>query len=346
VKADDERELAALVRRALQEEADRQVPAGDGLARIRERLDQRRRRLSWLRPVLVVATAAGVATAAIALPTMLRRLDRGGAPVITGAAVPGPSGPPKVSTLATRPDRPTLPPEAGVVDMRTVWPYESRAQGYYSANTDVATGKHPELTDAGQAAVTFVQRYVGPRVVLTAGSAAAKDRGVGVVVNRTLADGSSHPVTRVYLVQVSRADRAPYVVASAERPALAEDRNTLTVVPPADPVRAGDDHITVSGTIQPFRPAEVPPVQVEVGDAGGSALSFNRATPEPSATEPDTYIWTASVSLEPGEADRAVTLVAWTLDSDAGVLEFVATPVPLPRDIGQQAPTPTATATR
>jgi hypothetical protein len=346
VKADDD-ELAALVRRALHDEADRHVPAGDGLARIRERLDLRRRRLSWLRPVLVVATAAGVAAAAIALPSMLRRLDLGGAPVTTEAAVPSPSGPPTLSTLATREtDRPTLPPEAGVVDMRTVWPYESRAEGYYSANSDVATGKHPELTDAAQAAVTFVQRYVGPRVVLTAGSTAAKDRGVGVVVNRTLADGSSHPVTRVYLVQVSTANRAPYVVASAERPALAEDRNTLTVVPPADPVRAGDDHITVSGTIQPSRSAGAPPVQVEVGDAGGSALSFNRATPEPSSTDPDIYVWTTSVSLEPGEADRAVTLAAWTVDSDAGVLEFVATPVPLPRDAGQQASAPTATATR
>ena len=341
MKPEEDRDLAALVRRALHEEADRHRPAGDGLARIRERLEQRRRRLSWLRPTLVVATAAGVAAAAVALPAMLRHLERG-VPANSDAAGPASTPPPSFDTQGSRlPSRParTLPPDSGVVDMRTVWPYESRAEGYYSADTDVATGRHPELTDPAQTAVTFVQRYVGPRVVLSAGSTAAKDRGLGVVVNRTLTDGSSHPVTRVYLVQVSKADRAPYVVAGAERPTLATDRNTLTLLPPADPVQPGDDHITVSGTFQRADPAEVPPVQVEIGDAGGSALSFNRATPEPSGTDPDTYVWTATISLEPGEADRAVTLAAWTVDSDAGVLEFVATPVPLPRT----APTPTDT---
>src|SRR5262249_36283276 len=81
------------------------------------------------------------------------------------------------------------PSQAGGRDMRTVWPYVSRAEGYYSAVRDVATGKHPELIDAARTAVTFVQQYVGPRVSLTAGATAAKDRGVGVVVNRQLPDG-------------------------------------------------------------------------------------------------------------------------------------------------------------
>src|SRR5262249_22345055 len=273
----------------------------------------------------------GVASAAVAVPAVLREFNRA-RPVMTDATGPAQNPSPSLTILTgTGPAR-TLPSESGVRDMRTVWPYVSRAEGYWSADRDVATGKHPELTDAARTAVTFVQRYVGPRVSLTAGSTAARDHGVGVVVNRQLPDGSSHPVTRVYLVRVSAAGSAPYVVAGAERPALAPDQIALTLVPPAEPVRPGDDHLTVSGTVRRPGVNGAPPVQVEIGDASGEALSFNRAVSEMALREPDTFTWTASISLEPGEADRAVTLAAWTLDDDASVLEFVATPVPLQSD--------------
>jgi len=339
-------DLAALLRRMLHEEADRNLPAGDGLVRIRERVQERRRRLSWLRPVLVVATAAGVAAAAVAAPAILRQLGRGARPAATDTAGPNAVGTPSGSVLANPPPTRavrTLPPEAGVRDMRTVWPYVSRAEGYYAADGDVAAGRHPELADATQAAVTFVQRYVGPRVTLTAGPAAAKDAGIGVVVNRRLADGTTHPVTRVYLVQVSKAEQAPYVVAAADRPTLVEDASTLTAVPPPDPLLSTADQVTVSGTVQRPGSPGLPAVQVEVGDAGGSALSFNRAVVE--ETAPGTYRWTASISLGPGEAARAVTLAAWTMDDDAGVLEFVATPMPLLPYVATTTPTATPTAT-
>src|SRR5262249_45123475 len=151
------------------------------------------------------------------------------------------------------------------------------------------------------------------RVTLSAGGTTALDRGVGVVVNRTLASGALHPVTRVYLVPVGR-DGGLYVVAGAQRPALAGDQVALSLVPPARPVRRGDDHLTVSGTIRRRGAVEPPPVQVEVGDAGGTTLSFNRAVATVSGTEPGTFSWSASISLQPGEALRAVTLAAWTLD--------------------------------
>jgi hypothetical protein len=326
-----EEELADRLRRALRAEADQVMPVGDGLVRIRERVDHRRRRLSWLRPVLLVTAAAGVASVAVAAPALLRELGhRRPAPTGAAASLGTASSSPSVTVLESRVGASrTLPPESGVSDMRTVWPYASRAEGYYAARGDVSTGKHPELTDAARAAVTFVQQYVGPRVTLSAGRTTAQDRGVGVVVNRRLANGASHPVTRVYLVPVSGDSGAPYVVAGAQRPGLAGDGVMLSLAPPAEPVQSGDDHITVSGTIRRPGATGPPSVQVEVGDAGGATLSFNRAVPKASGTEPDTFTWTASINLEPGAVLRAVTLAAWTLDDDAGVLEFVAAPVPL-----------------
>ena len=335
-------ELADRLRRALRAEADRVTPTGDGLVRIRERVGHRRRRLSWLRPLLVVTAAAGVASVAVAAPVLLREFGHR-RPATDTAASLGTPAPPGARVLDSRVGTArTLPPEAGVSDMRTVWPYASRAEGYYAARSDVSSGKHPELSDATRAAVAFVQQYVGPRVRLSAGRTTAQDRGIGVVVYRRLANGASHPVTRVYLVPVSGNGGPPYVVAGAQRPALAGDQVMLSLVMPTEPVRPGDDHITVSGTIRRPGATGPPPVQVEVGDAGGTTLSFNRAVPEVSETGPDTFTWTASISLEPDAVLRAVTLAAWTLDDDAGVLEFVAAPVPVRSEAsGSGEPPPT-----
>src|SRR5262249_36283275 len=87
MRPEDNGGLADLLRKALREEADRLPPRGDGLVRIRDRVAVRRRRLSWLRPVLVVATAAGVAAAAGAVPVVLREFSRP-RPAVTGAAGP------------------------------------------------------------------------------------------------------------------------------------------------------------------------------------------------------------------------------------------------------------------
>jgi hypothetical protein len=53
-----------ILRRVLGAEAEQVRPAGDGLDIIRERIEQRRRRLRWLRPTFAVATAAALGAAA------------------------------------------------------------------------------------------------------------------------------------------------------------------------------------------------------------------------------------------------------------------------------------------
>jgi spore germination protein GerM len=67
--------LAATLRRAMRAEADTVVPAGDGLARIREGIEQRRRRAWWQLPGLAVATAAVVALVAGGVALGLRDED-------------------------------------------------------------------------------------------------------------------------------------------------------------------------------------------------------------------------------------------------------------------------------
>src|SRR5262249_59645847 len=95
------------------------------------------------------APAAGVAAAGAAVPVVLREFSRP-RPAVTGAAGPAPSPSPSLTVLESTGPARALPSQAGVRDMRTVWPYVSRAEGYYSAVRDVATGKHPELIDAAR----------------------------------------------------------------------------------------------------------------------------------------------------------------------------------------------------
>jgi hypothetical protein len=58
-------QLEELLRSSLREEADAITPAGDGLARIRARVDSRRSRAGWFRPVAIGTSAAAVAAAGL-----------------------------------------------------------------------------------------------------------------------------------------------------------------------------------------------------------------------------------------------------------------------------------------
>ena len=348
---DEERELADLLRRALREEAARHIPAGDGLSLIQRRV-QTRGRFAWARPVLVMGAVIAVAAAAAVLPGTLR--SHPGPPSNTAAGTaasppaatrtPPPTTPPTTATRtpgtvtieATGAPSVTLPPGAGVADMRTVWPYGSRAQAYYQAEADVRSGKLPELTDASAAAVSFVRRFVGSTVKLAPGPTEKINSGLGVVVYRLLGDGSEHPVTRVYLVRVSTNPKAPWLVASADRPSLTHligkdpsALNELTLSAQDEPLVAGTDQIAVSGSVH--RPitiatASTPTqVKVELCDVNGSPLSFNLAYAR-DQVDGATFTWHTAINIEPADLPKAASIVAWTLDGNSDVLEFVARP--------------------
>ena len=215
-------ELEELLRQSLRAEAERVEPTGDGLRRIRERT-VRPARWRWRMPVLVLAGAAAVVAALAAAPSVLPSLSPPPAAGTSAAAPPSPG--------------PTPIPGAGVNDMRTVWPYATRADGFRDAPADQAAGTFGNLIKPDQAALRFVATYLGTDS-LTARSRGAHLAGIRIEVSR-----GGTPVSLVYLVRVRVGDDAPYVVVDAAAP-----DGSLTLDPiPSPPAGAP---VTARGTLR------------------------------------------------------------------------------------------------
>jgi hypothetical protein len=214
-------ELEELLRRSLHAEVEQVEPSTDGLRRIRERTVRPARvRWTWRTPLLVLAGAAAVVAALVAAPSVLPSLTS--PPARTTAAAPTSPGPTPI-------------PGAGVNDMRTVWPYATRADGFRDAPADQAAGTYGDLTKPDRVALRFVASYLGPQS-LTARSRGAHLAGIGIEVSRT-----GTPISLVYLVRVRVGDDAPYVVVDAAAP---DGSLTLDRTPPAR-----DGAVTARGTI-------------------------------------------------------------------------------------------------
>lgn len=341
-------ELADLLRQALHAEADRKVPAGDGLQRIRERVDARRRRLSWLRPGLAVAAAASVAAAVAIVPALVRGAGQQLRPDQVAGAPPAgsPANPQATDQVLPTPGNTPIP-NTGLYDMRTVWPYASRAEGTSKADADVASGVHAELTSPSAAAVTFIESYVGTQTPLTATSTGALQNGIGEAVYRSLPDGTQHLVSLVYLVRVRTGADSPYVVAGASRSATTDDQTTLAVFPPAEVLRPDTGQITVTGNSRRPGQTTTPSVQVEIRDETATQhLTFNQADLTQDPADTDLYNWTTTLSLFGTDVSEATTIAAWTKDDAGAVLEFVATPIPIDLPTSSSGPSqPTASPT-
>lgn len=127
-------EHGALLRRALHAEVDSIVPSGDGLERIRARVEKRRGRRAflatwWLKPVLAAFGAIAVAgSASVAAPLLQQVGDtalghRPTGPQASGAQVPGHGAPQgAASTSARTSPRSTHPPEASAAPTKTDLP--------------------------------------------------------------------------------------------------------------------------------------------------------------------------------------------------------------------------------
>ena len=272
-------ELEELLRRSLHAEVEQVEPSTDGLRRIRERTVRPARvRWKWRTPVLVLAGAAAVVAALVAAPSVLPSLT---SPVRTTAAAPTSPGPTPISG-------------AGVNDMRTVWPYATRADGFRDAPVDQATGTYGDLTKPDGVALRFVASYLGPRS-LTARSRGAHLAGIGIEVSRAGA-----PISLVYLVRVRVGDDAPYVVVDAAAPdgSLSLDR--------ARP--APDGAVTARGTIgEPAR------LDVRLSGPAGELSRVDR----PAAAG----AWSQRLT-----GTRAAAVTAWTT-GPTGVTAFASRPV-------------------
>jgi hypothetical protein len=274
-------ELEELLRRSLYAEAERVEPSSDGLRRIRERTVGPAR-WRWRMPLLVLAGAAAVIAALAAAPSVLPSLT------------PPPAG---TSAAAATSPGPTPIPGAGVNDVRTVWPYATRADGFRDAPADQAAGTYGNLTKPDLVARRFVASYLGADS-LTARSRGAHLAGIRIEVSR-----GGTPISLVYLVRVRVGDDAPYVVVDAEAP---DGSLTLNRIP-----SASGGSVTARGTL-----AATARLDVRLR-APGSDETLARAD-EPVAAG----AWSERLTVPAGAA--AVT--AWTTDP-AGVTAFVSRPV-------------------
>ncbi|MGB9375984.1 MAG: hypothetical protein WCB04_00530 [Mycobacteriales bacterium] len=219
-----------VVREALEQEALSHEPSGDGLTRIRARIDARRNRLRWLVPGVGLAAVTAAIVGVLVVPNLLpsSATDR---PPVSQLGSPGGSADP--STPAESPGTGPLQ------DMVTVWPYSSRSEATKREPAAVAAGQLPGLSDAKSAALYFVREFVrvlGPLQVLRTEPLEA---GVGVTLGRANPNGQLFDVTTVYLVRVSREDSAPYVVVRADAPDL-----RIT-----DVSSGGSTAVTVTGSV-------------------------------------------------------------------------------------------------
>lgn len=328
----DEPELERLLRAALDGEASRLEPAGDGLTKIRARV-HRRRRISWVKPTLALAGAAAVVATLIVAPNYLTQgSDR---PQLVDQAAPSrpvelsPSVAPRSAAATSTapatvagPSGPWGTPIGGDQDLPdrvAIWPYPSRRTGHDRADSDVASGKYPNLTDPGRTAVDFVASYVGSDQGLTATRFNRADPGVQMLVQRKDAAGRTVPVSNVFLVRVRKADDSPYVVLGASRGGLGD---SLAVFPV--PRLAGTAPVTVTGSVRRPAGSTLPTVRVALREPGsGEDVGLSTATP--AGTGPP-QSW--SVELAPfRELAGSGVVAAWTTDADGFVQEFVATAI-------------------
>jgi hypothetical protein len=332
---DDDRDLERLLRSTLDDEVRRHgEPAGDGLARIRERAQKRRRWSGWMKPTLALAGAAAVGAALVAAPQYLTgSRDKPG--LVAGAldhpAELSPSVSPSGTTLT--PSSSWGPPIGGdqtLPDRIAIWPYPSRKIGHEKADADVASGRYPDLADAGQTAVDFVASFVGGRDRLSATRIGPAGGGVAMQVQRKDGNGEVLPVSNVFLLRVRAADDSPYVVLGASRAGMGD---TLTLASP--PRLNGTATVTVTGTVRSTTPDPSPGpgaiptsktiIRVSLREPGSSEdLGLGGTTAAPTAGTVQTW----SVDLSPfRKLTGSGVVAAWTTDEKGSVAEFVAAPI-------------------
>jgi len=316
----DDRDVERLLRATLREEADRLHPAGDGLTRIRERVVNRRRWLTWLTPFVALAGAAAVIAAVVAAPSYLTGSGTRDRPAQPGGQ-PAPASPAPTPTPTQGPPGSLGTPYGGddnLRDMLTVWPYPSRRIGYERADAEAQT--YPNLSRPDLTAVDFVASFVGDKQGLSARRYDAYPPGVRMLVVRETATGEV-PVSLVFLVRVRFGNDAPYVVVGASRAGItAQDSLTISPLPTVP----GTAAFRVTGLARRNQGLADRTVIVQLRDPGSTEVLAQQSAPVRFG-ESALRTWTAD--LTPLRALPSTGVVAaWTSDADGMVQEFVAAP--------------------
>lgn len=320
--SNDDRDLEALLRQALRERADLVQPAGDGLAKIRERAARRRRRMAWLRPGIAAVAAALAILAAVGIPALLNRSgppgqDAASQPTASHSATPRAKATPKATATpqsaaptptAQQPGatQPSVAPNR-VVGV-PVWPYGSSADAMASASAN------PELTDPAALAKKFVEAFVyGARLTTQLSYENSKTATVQVIRSDL-----SRPVCTVELQRVSPKSAA-YVVTAAQT-----DHMTMKPVGPL----MGANSVKVVGTLRsdPSESGNLGNVYSAILVPDGTTQA-KRITAQPGSMSGSQQDQSWSVTVNPPKRIAQPGIVAaWTVDLNGEVLDFAAQP--------------------
>lgn len=242
-----------LLRSALRDEADTITPAGDGLARIQQRVQHRGVRSRWLRPALALGSAAVLAGVGVGAALFVN--NSGNATVKISPTGHHPSQPPETTSPEPISNKP-FPTGA-------IFPFTNATdeQGWQQ---DFSNGGTTWQADPTQVATQWVQNYLDQPTVNRVISVADDNGGKVVTLGRVL-QGEGNNLFAVTAVHLMPYDKA-WIVTGASDP-----NNYMSISSPA-PGGTIITPVTVTGP--GFGTDEV--VQLDIRDAT-SATSYGTA---------------------------------------------------------------------
>lgn len=216
-----------MLARALAAEADSIVPAGDGLSRIRERVEQRQRRLRWLRPTLSAAAAAVVAVVVFGSYVLAGGTDRlrqtnppvgGGSTPAATSVSPGPtSASTRPASSAPASTQASSAPPTRALPFVALYPFTDASQVTAWQHSS-GPSRQAWMLDPTKVAEHFV-RYVGIHDTLVA-TYRAGDPTSGEVELQTTSGANHQPraFTTVLVSHAGTAGNDPWIVTGAVAP--------------------------------------------------------------------------------------------------------------------------------
>ena len=200
-------QLEELLRSSLHEEADAITPAGDGLAKIRTRIDTRRSRAGWFRPVMIGTSAAAVAAAGLGAYAVVH--NNGPATIReTPANGNGTTGPSSTPTPSAQP-APAFP-VAGFYPFTT-----DGDEQHWEGDNGPAT--NPNYLDPKELSLSFAATFLGQPTINQVMSAKSEHGLELVTLGRMLTDGNSTRSVAVTTVRLERYGKA-WIVVGADDP--------------------------------------------------------------------------------------------------------------------------------
>jgi hypothetical protein len=210
-----------LLARALRAEAESIVPAGDGLTKIRGRVEQRRSRFRWLIPSASVVTAAALGGIAFGAYSISHNDDslRTQQPANSQTASGGPTASTHpTSTPSGHPASPPVVSQTGTAftgDVTPVWPFDNAAQVASWQQGYAADGLAPWHLDPVYTATAFVTRgigFSGQNVVAVRDTATGHRSGDVTLGTRTTASGRTVVFGTAHLIRWGNGADAPWEV--------------------------------------------------------------------------------------------------------------------------------------